>query len=606
MSAPRRVRRVRLAAPAPELVRRGAVLLEDALRTATVPGADDGRMVLVRRLDVGRIRAGAPPSSLALAVERLLREAGVVAVPAAEASDDSSVVVFRDAGEAAALLAVRLARGEGAGAWFWRAAVPGWSASLSPAEGIRIALRAAAESPPGAAAVASVLRAAMEARVLDRVLASVSPEAASGLMALAGWHPPAPSPAVLDRMEVAASDVAPREWRPVLERWIAAWGGADARSAWLAAIALVDERPARTADPRLIDRASDVVSSVVRSPSRRGIEADGANPVERRTDRTAGEDDDRPRAPASRSSSEDVEPHPDRPDVHAGRGDREERRAGEDDDRRMDASDRREGEDRDRADGWNPRAEDRADAVSGERGRDDPPAASDRRPSSESDPETDRPVASDGRAGEGEPERAPRTERPWMPQTRAAGLFFLVGAMERLGMAACLEAHPSLLEADLPARVLLRVAVRVGIPSDDPVTDSLLEMMGTTKADARHDFAAPAAWAGTVVRPGPTVRRGAATYDAAGRLPIAIGAAATDAVAEAWVAALRRWCRRYARMGLRSLVLRGGRVAFTRTHLDVTMPLSAAEVRVRAAGLDLDPGWVPWLGRVVAFHYTYE
>jgi hypothetical protein len=24
---------------------------------------------------------------------------------------------------------------------------------------------------------------------------------------------------------------------------------------------------------------------------------------------------------------------------------------------------------------------------------------------------------------------------------------------------------------------------------------------------------------------------------------------------------------------------------------------------VRRAGLDLDPGWVPWFGRVVGFHY---
>jgi hypothetical protein len=26
-------------------------------------------------------------------------------------------------------------------------------------------------------------------------------------------------------------------------------------------------------------------------------------------------------------------------------------------------------------------------------------------------------------------------------------------------------------------------------------------------------------------------------------------------------------------------------------------------MRIRRAGLDIDPGWVPWLGRVVSFHY---
>jgi hypothetical protein len=27
------------------------------------------------------------------------------------------------------------------------------------------------------------------------------------------------------------------------------------------------------------------------------------------------------------------------------------------------------------------------------------------------------------------------------------------------------------------------------------------------------------------------------------------------------------------------------------------------DIEVRRAGLDLDPGWVPWLGRVVTFGY---
>jgi hypothetical protein len=31
-----------------------------------------------------------------------------------------------------------------------------------------------------------------------------------------------------------------------------------------------------------------------------------------------------------------------------------------------------------------------------------------------------------------------------------------------------------------------------------------------------------------------------------------------------------------------------------------------ADVRIRKAGLDLDPGWVPWLGRVLSFHYVDE
>jgi hypothetical protein len=49
--------------------------------------------------------------------------------------------------------------------------------------------------------------------------------------------------------------------------------------------------------------------------------------------------------------------------------------------------------------------------------------------------------------------------------------------------------------------------------------------------------------------------------------------------------------------------MRPGRIATTRTHLDVVFELRAADIRVRRAGLDINPGWVPWLGRVVTFYY---
>jgi hypothetical protein len=45
------------------------------------------------------------------------------------------------------------------------------------------------------------------------------------------------------------------------------------------------------------------------------------------------------------------------------------------------------------------------------------------------------------------------------------------------------------------------------------------------------------------------------------------------------------------------------RLRATETHLDLDLQASSVDLALRLAGLDLDPGWVPWLGRVVAFHY---
>jgi len=39
------------------------------------------------------------------------------------------------------------------------------------------------------------------------------------------------------------------------------------------------------------------------------------------------------------------------------------------------------------------------------------------------------------------------------------------------------------------------------------------------------------------------------------------------------------------------------------SHLDLHFRLNDARLPIRSAGLDIDPGWMPWLGRVVTFHY---
>ena len=42
----------------------------------------------------------------------------------------------------------------------------------------------------------------------------------------------------------------------------------------------------------------------------------------------------------------------------------------------------------------------------------------------------------------------------------------------------------------------------------------------------------------------------------------------------------------------------------TRTHIDLRFDARWVELEVRLAGLDLDPGWVPWFGRIVVFHFA--
>jgi hypothetical protein len=626
----RRVRRVRLAAPHPELVRRGAVLLEDALHTASIPGGSGGRLVLVRRLDVGRISPHAPPSTLALAIEARLREVELTAVHADDpAASTASAVWFRDAAEAYALLAVRLATGRAADAWFWPSAVPGWRSGMDADDGIRLAMRAAAESVQGAAAVAEVLRLAASRGAVDRIVSATLTAYAAAVLRSLGW-----TAAV--SVDGDAAGPVPPAWGGLLRRWIGTWGADDVRSAWLAATVLIAERPARAADRTLPMRAAALIRAVdlATLSAKQDRQPDAThdalrNPHRESTDPPAAVDDRRSVAFADKvadfaeaagsvsvdvdhpqslsteqayadsaglvhpaftaADADETHPHPALDEAIPAAAERPER-----------------GSDADRADDHHrPRLDAPADAA--EPVRWDERRAEDAHP--ESRVEAERPVRRRMENGAAEP-------------TEAGALFFLVNAMEQLGMAETLHRHPELLEADLPGRVLLRIAERTRVPADDPAVEALAGARDAGETGARYPFESPAVWS-RLAREGEAVEREEAgrtlRLDASGRLLLALRPADADTFAlshsrtfaldlelitNAWVIAIRRWCRRYARMGLHDLVRRRGRVAFTRTHVDVTLPLRGVDVRTRAVGLDLDPGWVPWLGRVVAFHYT--
>lgn len=163
--------------------------------------------------------------------------------------------------------------------------------------------------------------------------------------------------------------------------------------------------------------------------------------------------------------------------------------------------------------------------------------------------------------------------------TCAAGLLFLLRVLEILGLPQWLAragADPG--DAALPARIFARLLRRLHAPVDDPCW--LLAQFDETLPLADLDA-------------DPMARSGAATeYMPAGGEP-----------AQVWLTGCRRWLRRRAGISVADVVARAGLVTITPTHVDVWLGLDQVDVRIRRAGLDLDPGWVPWLGRVVCFHY---
>jgi hypothetical protein len=485
----RRVQKLRLRSAEEALIRRGAILIEDALRTASLPGDDGPGLLVVRRLPLGRIRASEPPSAIALRIEARCRELGALGgtAPSPEAAE-APAGSFEDDLEPYTALALRLAKGEEVTAWFWPLAVRGWTPGMPRHEAMLVILAGALACSAGATAALVLVRALLRNGVLDALLSALRFQDGGSLLEAFGWELPRKTvPGVPGGGRNASPPGAPSlVSRRTAAPWFFAWGAEDPRSVWLACALWTIERPVAIGDSRLPHKASAWIEAV-RSRSRAG--------------------------PASQSSTDHFQSSV-------------------------------------------PPAAARFDSV--------PPAARfdvEGPPRRTTDLEST--FATPPRRWIGPDEAA--LDQGWREQVRLptwrGGLFFLVPAMERLGMAPWLADHPLCAEWSIPWLILRAIAARLGTPDADPVFQCLGEWPEGLPDEVRQE-----------------VRN--------------------------WIRRLQGRLRRTARLGLSSLVFRAGRLVFTETHIDVIFRLEAADIRVRRAGLDLDPGWTPWLGRVIHFHYV--
>lgn len=152
--------------------------------------------------------------------------------------------------------------------------------------------------------------------------------------------------------------------------------------------------------------------------------------------------------------------------------------------------------------------------------------------------------------------------------TGRGGLFFLLNVLNHPGLRAW---RGTLHEPHAGWRELVRLALRLELAPDAPLTgflaeacalegeqDPVAKLAGLAKLPARAD-------------------------------PVAVDRAVLRHVGDAALRALR--------------AERPARVRASPSHVDVHLRLAEVDLELRRGGLDLDPGWLPWLGRVVRFHY---
>jgi hypothetical protein len=151
--------------------------------------------------------------------------------------------------------------------------------------------------------------------------------------------------------------------------------------------------------------------------------------------------------------------------------------------------------------------------------------------------------------------------------TAWAGLVFLLQLVPASGVLA----HPQ--AAHVPA-FLWRLALALGVPDGEAAMQAFCG--GWLPGAAERD-APPALWA------------------------------EADALAARTAAAWEQWLALHAAdlhaPRVTAVCRRPGRVRFEPGWLEVHLPLDAADARLRRLALDIDPGWLPWLGCVVRICY---
>jgi hypothetical protein len=496
----RLVHRLGLRAPSAALVRRGALLVEDAIRTASVPAG----LVMLRRLDLGRIDPQRSPVALSQRIERAVRAARVHAVRATDpGAAGAEAVRFADEVEPFALLAAALSRGAAPRAWFWPRAVPGYAVHAAPADQVAAVLLGALDTRPGIAALVRVLEHVARHGDLGGLLAPLAARTGAELLARAGWTrtpgepgvqapAPADAPALADapagapvssQERAPALALLPASWSRSVARLVATWGVADARTQWLVTVALARAQPHAVADPGLPARARELAAALCQAPAdARPGNAGEAGPA-------AAAPDDRPQAaPGARARGASVDEN-----QPGGAG-----------------------------------------------------------------PDGGEPVTAAA--------PAPGAGYDGALPTESGGLLFLVQALRHLRIEDWLAAGDWPGVRDVPRQLLLDVALRLAVPAEDPMRLCLRD------ADERE-----------LPLPEP-------------------GSRASDAVRD-WLERIHAFLLAHEGPALADLVTRPAKVIATPTHIDVFLPAWQADIRVRRLGLDLDPGWVPWLARVVLFHY---
>jgi len=592
-------------------------VLEDALRTASFPGIPANGKVYIRMLDLGKNAPSVSSRVLARKIDDLLRHIRPVQV-----TEDSPehltapAVWFPDDLSPCRFMIRLLAKNHRPLSWYWSAAIRGWGPTLSVQQSLRLILFHVSEHSSGIRGMAGVLEPFIRSGSLHNILNGFDSKEAGRLLQNMALKPvddftALPVFSAKNEKSAGREDMdAPFSIMPVvgelLTKAIRMWSVADPRT--MLSLYLVLTRMGTEISPLQVNR---LLAAVVDYPKMSPDMQDG---ILERGKVVAAED----RVSRSERQSPGLQEETEEKSERI----REELKDNQRPD--MDVNVEREFTPKreqnflySKDEMWIDTAEGRMSGHKQEKLEEAQHFSARKRPNLlENWP------ISGGFAGE---------------FSRYGGLIFLVPLMLRLGMENLLETYPAYRQLNLAERIIFRCAGLLNISGNDPA----LRFLGEKPEEYTHfvGFTAPPAWRKILLPSSSSILPlrmsrviGMPGYrlllDDRARLVIGVWHPGNRALLAPWfqaaskpllhlapqewsidrlveniALAMIRYVLKFATMGLGDLIKRPAYIATTPTHLDVTIPLDQVDIRVRIAGLDINPGWVPWLGRVIQFHY---
>jgi hypothetical protein len=536
----RRIHSLKLRGGDDALLLRARYRLEEAFRTATLPGLPPNAQVLVRRLDLGSITCDVSPASLAEFISEKVRALAAVAVCLdfdSKPCSSADVVWFSDPLRPYVVLLGRLLDGKPVSEWYWRSLFPRQSLTLSSST-IEMLLTESIVTPLKVLAPARLLQHALAPHRWARLCTLITPEMARRMLHAQGLSPVAvrwkysdyQTRAVAVRaIKPIAAPTLTSAWRRVVQDAAIYWGAEDVRTLWCAWQVLLMHQPGYLERKDSLQRI-DVAGWLAVWPAE---ERDGTNCI--RCD----------------DEKNQISPGP---SVLKG-------------------GDEQRGERLNHPQNLSPAHTSPPLLQRGDRGD----------------------LSERGHDSSGTQDarqiNATSASEVTAPYSLHAGFAFLIPLMQRLGMSELLQRNDVLLELDFPRRLLWAMVERFAVAEDDPLRQLFEQWEPGADVVLEDEIRLPELWSRMTTRSGrPLLHRATTLRDAVN---------ATELMASVY---LRRFCG----ISLLTLLQRPGRVLLTPTHWDAIFDINQTDLRLRRVALDTDPGWVPWLGRVVQFHYDSE